>query len=66
MSIVATIVSRGEARGRGKTLEIVFVMFKHSRRRVKKREGVRGEKILNIAAELPDTDLLRNTLPLPE
>lgn len=39
VSIVATIVSRGAARGRGKTLEIVFVMFKHSRRRVK------GEKV---------------------
>lgn len=66
VSIVATIVSRGKARGRGETLEIVFVMFKHSQRRVKREEGVRGEKILNIAAELSDTDLLHNMLPLPE
>lgn len=33
---------------------------------LKKKVGVRGEKILYIASELSDTDLLRNMLPLPE
>lgn len=47
VSIVATIVRHGEARGRGKTLEIVFVMFKHSRRRVK-REKVSEERKSSI------------------
>lgn len=67
MSIVATIVSCGKAHGHCKMQEIVFVMFKRSQRHVKKKKvGVRGEKILNIASELSDTDLLRNMLPLPE
>lgn len=32
----------------------------------KKKVGVRGDKILNIASELSDTDLLHNMLALPE
>lgn len=47
VSIVATIVSRGEAHGRGKTSEIVFVMFKHSRRSAK-REKVSEERKSSI------------------
>lgn len=47
--IVATIVRCGEAYGHGKMLEIVFVMFELSQRHVKKKVGVRGEKILTIA-----------------
>lgn len=47
VSIVATIVSHGEARGRGKTSEIVFVMFKHSRRRAE-REKVSVERKSSI------------------
>lgn len=60
-----TIVSCGKAHGHCKMLEIVFVMFKRSQRRIKK-VGVRGEKILTITSELSDTDLLQNMLPLPE
>lgn len=44
VSIVATIVSHGEARGRGKTLEIVFVVFKHGPAARKKRGKVSEER----------------------
>lgn len=47
VSIVATMVSRGEARGHGKMSEIVFVMFKHSQRRAD-RENVSDERKSSI------------------
>lgn len=49
-------------------LEIVFchVQTKTAACKKKEKKGVRGDKILNIASELPDTDLLHNMLALPE
>lgn len=48
-----------------KRLKIVFVMLK-TKSAACKKVGVRGEQILSIASELPDTDLQHNMLPLPE